>query len=175
MKNLLLAASVLTVLAAPAFAQSIPEKTGINSTLGIAPKTEDFVKEVAISDMFEIESSKLAQTKASGASKSFAEHMVADHTKTSTELKGLAAAGKVKAPIPAALDSAHQSKLDKLKGLNGNDFTKQYNSDQVAAHKDAVNLFERYAKGGDNADLKAWAAKTLPALQMHLKMAQDLK
>jgi putative membrane protein len=45
---------------------------------------------------------------------------------------------------------------------------------QVSAHKDAVSLFERYAKGGDNADLKAFAAKTLPRLKEHLKMAEDL-
>jgi putative membrane protein len=45
---------------------------------------------------------------------------------------------------------------------------------QVSAHKDAVSLFERYAKGGENADLKAFAAKTLPHLREHLKMAQDL-
>jgi putative membrane protein len=44
----------------------------------------------------------------------------------------------------------------------------------VSAHKDAVSLFERYGKGGDNPDLKAWASKTLPDLQGHLKMAQDL-
>ena len=44
----------------------------------------------------------------------------------------------------------------------------------MSAHKDAVSLFERYGKGGDNEDLKAWANKTLPDLQMHLKMAQDL-
>ncbi|MDO9411623.1 MAG: DUF4142 domain-containing protein [Pseudolabrys sp.] len=175
MKKLLLAAATVVVLASPAFAQSVPEKTGINSTLGIAPKTEDFVTQVAISDMFEIESSKLAQTKANGASKTFADHMVMDHTKTSTELKSMVSGGKVAVTIPAALDSAHQGKLDKLKSLNGAEFTKQYNSDQVAAHKDAVNLFERYAKGGDNADLKAWAGKTVPALQAHLKMAQDLK
>jgi putative membrane protein len=175
MKNYIILAALAAVLASPAYAQSVPEKTGVNSTLGIAPKTEDFVKEVAISDMFEIESSKLAQNKATGPSKMFAEHMVTDHTKTSTELKGLVSSGKVKAEVPAALDSSHQSKLDKLKGLNGADFTKQYNSDQVSAHKDAVNLFGRYAKGGDNADLKAWAGKTLPALQNHLKMAQDLK
>jgi putative membrane protein len=173
---LLIAASAATVLAsAPSFAQSTAEKTGVNSTLGIAPKTEDFVVEVAISDMFEIESSKLAQQKANGPAKDFASHMVTDHTKTSTELKALVSGGKVKAEIPPALDSSHQSKLDKLKGLNGEDFTKQYESDQVSAHKDAVNLFERYAKGGENADLKAWAGKTLPALQTHLKMAQDLK
>jgi putative membrane protein len=45
---------------------------------------------------------------------------------------------------------------------------------QVSAHRDAVSLFERYAKGGDNADLKDWAGKTLPALQHHLEMAQGL-
>ena len=51
----------LVLLATPAMAQSIGEKTGINSTLGISPATEDFVKQAAISDMFEIQSSKLAQ------------------------------------------------------------------------------------------------------------------
>jgi putative membrane protein len=175
MKKPLLLAATAVVLAGPAYAQSVPEKTGINSTLGVAPKTEDFVKEVAISDIFEIESSMLAQSKADGPSKMFAEHMVKDHTKTSTELKGMVSGGKVKTDIPVALDSSHQSKLDKLKSLKGADFTKQYNSDQVSAHKDAVNLFERYSKSGENADLKAWAGKTLPALQAHLKMAQDLK
>jgi putative membrane protein len=45
---------------------------------------------------------------------------------------------------------------------------------QISAHKDAVSLFERYAKGGDNPELKEWAGKTLPALQHHLDMAQGL-
>ena len=62
------------------------------------------------------------------------------------------------------ISSSHQSKVDKLKGLNGADFDKQYGSDQLAAHKDAVDLFERSSKSGDNADLKAWATKTLPPL-----------
>jgi putative membrane protein len=172
MKKYMFAAALVVTLAAPAYAQSIGEKTGVNSTLGVAPKTDDFVKEVAISDMFEIESSKLAQTKANGPSKAFADHMIQDHTKTSTELKSKVS-GKMQ--LPTALDSSHQSKLDKLKSLNAADFTKQYNSDQVSAHKDAVNLFERYSQGGDNADLKAWAGSTLPTLQSHLKMAQDLK
>jgi putative membrane protein len=152
----------------------VPERTGVNSALGIAPKTEDFVKEVAISDMFEIESSKLAQTKGNADTKAFAGQMVTDHGKTSTELKGLVSGGKVKAELPTALDSSHQSKLDKLKGLNGADFDKQYGSDQRSAHKDAVNLFERYAKGGDSAELKNWAGKTVPALKHHQEMAEKL-
>jgi putative membrane protein len=159
----------------PAFSQSVPERTGINSTLGIAPKTPDFVKEVAISDMFEIESSKLAQQKGNPSTKAFAAQMVTDHSKTTSELKGLVSGGKVKADLPSGMDDAHKSKLDKLNGLNGADFDKQYASDQQGAHKDAVNLFDRYAKGGDNADLKAWAGKTLPALKHHKDMADNLK
>ena len=67
-----------------------------------------------------------------------------------------------------------QDKLDKLTRMDAKDFTKQYGAIQLAAHKDAVSLFERYGKGGENAELKGFAAKTLPHLQAHLKMAQDL-
>ena len=62
----------LVLLATPALAQSIGEKTGVNSVLGVAPTTADFVKEAAISDMFEIQSSQLAQERGNAAEKSFA-------------------------------------------------------------------------------------------------------
>jgi putative membrane protein len=160
------------LLAAPVLAQSVGEKTGVNSALGVAPSSADFVKQVAISDMFEIESSKLAQERADAPSKTFAARMIKDHTGTSTELKGIAA--KVKIDVPPAMDNAHQSKLDKLKGLQGADFDKEYDNMQIDAHKDAVDLFDRYAKRGDNKDLKSFAAKHLPHLKGHLKMAQEL-
>jgi putative membrane protein len=163
------------LFAGPALAQSAGEKTGVNSVLGISPTTADFVKEVATSDMFEIGSSQLAQDKGNAPEKAFATQMITDHTKTSTELKEMVSSGKVKADVPAALEGSLQSKLDKLKGESGKDFSSDYDSDQVSAHEDAVSLFERYAKGGDNADLKDWAGKTLPILRHHLAMAQDLK
>ena len=162
------------LLTSPVLAQSVGEKTGVNSMLGVAPTTADFVKEVAISDMFEIESSKLAEQKGNGQEKSFAQQMVADHTKTSSELKQMVTSGKVKAELPSTLDTSHQSKLDKLKDASGQHFSSDFGSDQVNAHKDAVSLFERYAKSGENADLKDWAGKTLPTLQHHLDMAQEL-
>lgn len=163
-----------TSMMAAAQTPSVPERTGVNSTLGVSPSTQDFVTKAAISDMAEIESSKLAVTKSEGKTKAFAEKMIKDHTETSTELKGLVTAGKVKANLPESMDTAHQSKIDKLKGLSGAAFKKEYDAMQVAAHKDAVSLFERYSKSGENADLKAFAAKTLPHLQMHLKMAEEL-
>lgn len=181
MKKLLLAGVAITLLTAPAFSQSpapkpsVTERTGVNSVVGVSPSTQDFVTEAAISDMFEIESSKLAQQKATDeATKQFAEKMIADHTKTSTDLKGMVSGGQVKATLPSAMDSSHKKKLDKLNGLSGDKFTKQYHSMQVSAHKSAVGLFGRYSKGGKNAELKSWAANTLPTLKDHLKMAKDL-
>jgi putative membrane protein len=165
-------AAAAALICSSAWGQSLGEQTGVNSALGVAPTTADFVKEAAMSDMFEIQASKLAITKSDQATKDFASQMVSDHTKTSKELTAEAMADNI--PLPAAMDSSLQSKLDKLSGLNGNDFTKQYHDDQVSAHKDAVSLFERYGKSGDNAKLKAWAVQTLPTLQHHLEMAQAL-
>src|SRR3954466_14803101 len=87
------------IIAGPALAQSVGEKTGVNSTLGISPSTPDFVKQVAISDMFEIESNKLGEQKGNAAEKSFAAQMVKDHTKTSTELKELVSSGKAEVAL----------------------------------------------------------------------------
>jgi putative membrane protein len=100
-------------------AQSIGEKTGINSTLGISPATEDFVKQAAVSDMFEIQSSKLAQERGSAAEKSFAATVIKDHEKTTSELKSMVSGGELKMALPSELDSSHASKLDKLKSLKG--------------------------------------------------------
>jgi putative membrane protein len=171
MKNILLLAACVA-LAGPAYAQSVGEKTGVNSTLGIAPKTTDFVKEAATSDVFEIQASKLADQRSQGDVKAFAEQMVTDHTKTTSDLKGLAP--EANAPLPAQMTDGQQKMLDKLSSLDGKDFDKQYMDDQVSAHKDAVSLFERYGKGGDNNKLKSWATETLPTLQHHLDMAQGI-
>jgi putative membrane protein len=173
MRTSLLAFALAAVFATGAFAQSLGEKTGVNSVLGIAPKTEDFIKEVALSDMLEIETAKIAQQKGNAEEKKFAEMMLADHTKTSTELKALVPA-ELKASLPTALDDASQKKINKLRDAQPEYFAAEYDSMQVSAHQDATSLFERYAKGGENAKLKEWAGKTLPALQHHLEMAQAM-
>jgi putative membrane protein len=170
--NKLVIIAACSLLALPAFAETVGEKTGINSTLGIAPTTKDFVTEAAVGDMFEIQSSKMASAKLSGAEKNFADQMVADHTKTTTELTQAATGASV--PLPSGMDSGHQKMLDTLNGLKGDDFRKEYFSDQVSAHKEAVSLFQRYGSSGENGTLKTWASKTLPALEHHLEMARGL-
>lgn len=153
---------------------SMGERTGVNSMMNVTPSTQEFVKDVANSDMFEIAESKLAAERGDAKTKSFANRMLKDHEKTTTELKSMVQSQKVDVTPPTDLDSTHQRKVDKLKELKGGDFDKHYGEDQISAHKEAVSLFERYSKSGDNPALKEWAAKTLPTLQEHLQMAQSL-
>jgi putative membrane protein len=170
----LMACGVCVLLVAPAMAQSVGEKTGVNSMVGITPSTQDFVTEAAQSDMFEIQSSQAAMNSTNASVKSFAQKMIADHDKTTAELKAAVGTSGVQATLPTAMSSSQQSMLTKLHGLHGKEFDSQYDSDQVSAHKDAVSLYQRYSSGGDNAKLKVWAGTTLPALQQHLEMAQNL-
>jgi putative membrane protein len=172
-RSILVTAIAVAFISTSAAAQSVSEKTGVNSVLGVAPSTADFVKEAATSDMLEIEAAKIAEQKGNAEEKRFAAQMITDHTKTSSELKGLVTSGEGM-QIPSGLDSSAQSKLAKLRDTKPDSFASEYDPMQVSAHKDAVSLFERYANGGDNPKLKDWAGKTLPALRHHLEMAQAL-
>jgi putative membrane protein len=170
----LVACGMCLLMATPVMAQSVGEKTGVNAVVGIAPTTQDFVAEAAQSDMFEIQSSRMALNSADALTKDFAQKMIDDHTKTTSELKAAVGKGEAHATLPTAMSSSQQSMIAKLKDLHGPDFDKQYHSDQVSAHKDAVSLFQRYGKSGADAGLKSWASTTDPALERHLEMAQNL-
>lgn len=137
--------------------------------------TAPFVRNAAISDIYEIQSAELALNKATDEqTRAFAQQMIKDHTQTTNDIKSMVHSGKVDANPPAALDDKHQRKLDRLKAMEPAQFTQEYHREQVIAHQDAVAMFGQYAKDGDNATLKAWAARTLPTLKHHLEMAQNL-
>lgn len=137
--------------------------------------TATFVQKAAISDMFELESSRVAKAKQVGQDiTTFANEMIDDHSRTSDMLKTFVSTGKVKAQIPNALDQDHQQKLDKLRAQNGQQFEQTFKQMQVEAHQAAIDLFSTYGQNGDNVDLKQWAATTVPTLKQHLAMAQKL-
>ena len=127
----------------------------------------------AQSDVAEIQGGQAAQNKASSdAVKKFAAQMVADHTKTSGQLKTMAESRAVALPTsPSAKD---ERDMKKMATMSGADFDRAYMASQVRAHRDAVSLFKKEAKSGKDAELKSFAAATLPALEGHLKMATEL-
>jgi putative membrane protein len=132
-----------------------------------------FVENAALGGMAEVELGKLATQKASSdAVKQFGQKMVDDHSKANDQLKEIAS--KENISIPASLDSKHQSRIEKLSKLSGPDFDKAYVKDQLKDHKKDVSQFKSEAENGSNPNIKQFASTTLPILQEHLSMVQDL-
>ena len=137
--------------------------------------TKGFVDAAAISDMYEVTAGKIALERAqSPAVKDFARKMVDAHTKTTETLKSIIASNKIDVTPPAHVDRRRQGMLDNLRGAKAEDFDHRYAEQQVAAHTEADILFRGYAKDGDNAAIKTFAATTDKDIKMHLSMAKSL-
>ena len=129
----------------------------------------------ASSDIFEVLSSVQAKAKAQNAEvRKFAEQMITDHTKTSDELKQIAA--KRYLGLPTVALARHQRMLDELTNEEDMDeFDDEYMSMQVKVHSQAVELFESAAENETDPELKAFAVRHLPHLRMHLDNAKRIK
>ena len=134
-----------------------------------------FVKKAAISDMYEIAAAKLAKTKSGNADvKSFADQMETAHTQTTDQLKSIVGS-KPDLKLPTDMDAQHKAMMSRLRQASGADFDKAYIAQQVNAHNAAVMLFTSESQNGQDADLKKFAGDTLPTLQQHLTMAENLQ
>jgi putative membrane protein len=143
------------------------------ATLG-SHDTGAFVQNAGQGNMYEIEAAKIAEQKAQNPDvKAFAKMMVTDHTALENQMKpAITKSGK--AP-PAQLDQRRKGFLDNLNAAGPSDFDKVYIDQQVAAHKETLNLLKGYADNGDDPALKAVAAKAAPKVQAHLDRAQALQ
>jgi putative membrane protein len=170
-----IALAVLALAGAPAFAQakkSGETKKGSATTHTTANPDQAFAKEAAVGGMAEVELGNLAKQNAASADvKQFGDRMVTDHGKANDELKQWASQKNV--TLPTDLDAKHKALKDRLSKLNGAAFDKAYMHEMVMDHQQDVAAFKKESTSGKDAELKAWAGKTLPTLQDHLKMAQD--
>jgi putative membrane protein len=152
-----------------------PDMGPMNSPDTMTAKVDDkrFLKDAALGGMAEVELGKLAVQKASRDEvKQFGQKMADDHSKVNDELKQVAS--KENVSIPDSLDSKHQSRIEKLSKLSGEDFDKAYVKDQLKDHEADVREFQNEAQNGSDPGVKAFASSTLPTLQQHLSMVKDL-
>ena len=148
--------------------------------MAMAPAlASDFVATIAASDMFEIASGKLAQSMATKEEcKNFGTMLVADHGKSTADLKTAAAAATPPVTLPTGLPAELQAKLDALKAAKaakGAEFDKLFIEQQKDGHKKALEALKSYASGGDVASLKAFATKGAPVVQAHLDEINAMK
>jgi putative membrane protein len=130
--------------------------------------TGTYIARAANSDMYEIQAGELAARNGQSQEvKDFGRMMVEDHTKSSQDMKAIVARANVGTEPPARLDSEHQAMIDRLKAARGEEFDREYLSQQVTAHRKALALHQGYAQGGDNTELKGFAVQVVPVIQKH--------
>ena len=148
---------------------------GCSSGSGISSMTpSSFLNEVAEGNMAEIQLASMALTRTQNPEvRAFAQQMIADHANSSEELKPIAA--KKSITLPLEPNSRHKSLADRLSKLSGAEFDREYVKEMVADHETDVKAFQTQAESGTDAEIKAFAAKTLPILQMHLEMIRGIE
>ena len=171
MKTFLGGCVVLGLAVAPVFAGQQPttaEKADRMMAYG-RMSDETFVMKAANGGMAEVELGKLAVEKAgSDEVKKFGQRMVDDHSKANTELKTLAQNKHF--TLPTEIEAGQKALHDRLATLSGASFDRAYLQAMLADHGRDLNEFRREAKMGKDADVKGWAAKTLPMIEEHLKL-----
>lgn len=148
-------------------------KDKVSDVVGKQKDDKDFLMEAASGGMMEVELGKIAATNAQSAKvKEFGKMMVTDHSKANTELKSVAT--KKNITLTADLMDDHKKHVDMLRSKKGAEFDKAYMDMMVDDHKKDVDEFEDEANKGTDADIKAFAAKTLPVLKKHMQAAESI-
>lgn len=134
---------------------------------------QDFVDKAASGGMFEVQSSELAMDRSQNQSvKDFAQKMIDDHTKANDELKSIAESKSL--TVPAEIAGPPAQHMEAVQAAEGDDFDKTYMQHQMQAHQETIDLFEAEAQNGQDAELQAFAEKTLPTLKEHAEMAKSV-
>ncbi len=147
------------------------------TTANVCAQSDDdkkFIATAAQSDVNEIKLSQLAEQKASNpAVKAFAQKMVREHEKMTASMRPFAEAWGITAPT--GLDDEHQKEYDKLNGLSGQDFDKEYMDQMVRDHAKALRAFTTEAKDTQDAKFRAIVLRGKTMVAAHKNMAYDLK
>ncbi len=134
---------------------------------------QQFVRTASLRGLAEVRLGKLAAAKGESVEvKQFGQRMVDDHSRANDQLMQLAGIKGI--TIPAQLPREHRAKVDRLSRLAGAAFDRAYIQEMVRGHSDAIAIFERQIKGGQDQDIKNFAASTLSLLRDHLQEARKI-
>jgi putative membrane protein len=136
-----------------------------------------FVQTAAASNQWEIESSELALDRSQNEDvQAFAQQMIEDHGAVGERLEARVddREDELVDIDTLGMDTKHAEMLTRLQEASDEEFDSLYLQMQLQAHQEAVALFEGFAANGNDDDLRAFAEETLPSLQGHLEMVQQM-
>ena len=132
-----------------------------------------FVAHAATGGQLEVDLGQLATQKAQRAEvKAFGERMVKDHQEANAKLAGLASRKGI--DVPKSVGRLDQHKKEKLAKAQAEDFDEDYVKAMLEDHEKDVKDFEKEAQSGKDADVRTFAADTLPTLRSHLEAVRQL-
>lgn len=135
---------------------------------------QTFVLKAASGGVMEVEAGRIAQENgASQRVKDYGAMMVRDHGMANQELMSIASAKGLMIPQDSLM-SVHQKHLNEMKNMKGDAFDKHYISMMKDHHNKDIADFEKASTGAMDADVKAFATKTLPTLRMHKDSIQAI-
>lgn len=143
---------------------------------GLVPAADkDFMINAASGGIAAVDMARVALDKStSPAIKEHAQHVLNDHTKANDELRKIATSkGITLADVPNANDKAM---VDKISATPASEFDKIYIQEAgVKAHQEMQTLFRNESTNGLDPDIKAFAARTLPTVETHLKQSEKIR
>jgi putative membrane protein len=135
----------------------------------VSSADQKFVEQAASAGLFEVQSAQLAMQKSQDPQvKAHAQHLLRDHQQANNQLRDIAQNQKLQ--MPTQMLPEQQKMLSELQSKQGKDFDQTFLSQQKQAHEQAIDLFQKEAKSGQNQALKQFASQTVPTLKMHQQM-----
>jgi putative membrane protein len=135
---------------------------------------KQFLTQASQSNYDEIHLGELAEQKATNpAVKDFGQRMITDHTKLAESMKPYAEKWGISEPTSFSPDA--QKAYDKLQGLSGKDFDKEYIDDMVTDHTHDFNAFSKEVKDTKDAQFKVAVEHGKSVVAAHKNMAYNLK
>lgn len=151
-------------------AKDITPNTMARGTLGVKVSDAEFATKAASDGLAEVEFSKIALENAVNAQlKYFARMIIRDYSKTNKELASIAA--KKNITLPLTMDEQDQKKSIELNEKSKAEFDKAYIETIANKNKKVLKLIQDESKDGKDADIRAFATKTVSIAQSHLNMA----
>src|SRR5215207_8642266 len=165
---------LIGLVSAPAGAAATPTQwQQSNGNQELSRQDRRFLRQAAQAGLFEVKKSELALDRSPNRHvRQFAAQIIRDHTKANQELKQLAASKGV--TLPQRPNAEQRMIIRRLARLSDRHFDCAYMAVQVRAHLQAIAIFRRKVRHGRDAAVRAYAARTLPVLRMHLRMARHM-
>jgi len=145
----------------------------VSALAAVTDQDKQFLMKASQGGVDEIKLSELAETKATNPQvKAFAHKMVVEHKALAMHMKPYADAWGL--TPPSTMDSDHQAEYDKLNGLSGADFDKEYMNVMEKDHHDALDLFNEEAKTTTDMKFKSAVMHGQSVVAAHTHMADSL-